>query len=187
MKLILIDSISLPEAKLYINNFITIYNITWCLFQKYLIREFSDQDSENVFKFVLDMLVNEFALIRRGHHISFSNVNYKVISKMRIYPSEITMKILGCEVTYKEIKEIYDDIKKYYNTNDLQICMGLKIANDNVDQWHNEIVDFFKSVVEKVADSEKVTYGQFFGFTHKKERVPVSERSSLFLRSERFE
>jgi hypothetical protein len=53
------------------------------LFQKYLIREFSEQDSENVFKFVLDMLVNEFNIT-----LDFDNLDSDLLDVKNHYNKE---------------------------------------------------------------------------------------------------
>ncbi len=53
------------------------------MFQKYLIREFSEQDSENVFKFVLDMLVNEFNIT-----LDFDNLDSDLLDVKNHYNKE---------------------------------------------------------------------------------------------------
>src|SRR4051812_8153710 len=91
------------------------------------------------------------------------------------------MKFFGVEVSLTEIEQIYDDINRFFNKEAEQRCMGLKIANENIEQWYNEVVAYLKDFVEG-----NVSYGQFFNFTHKRERVPVSERSTFFLGSSWF-
>ena len=93
------------------------------------------------------------------------------------------MNILGVKVEYKEIKEIYTDIRGYFNSVDLEICIALRIANENVSQWYDDINNFATNMVDR---ESRVTYAQFFNFTHKRERSEVSEALATFLRGPKF-
>ncbi len=90
------------------------------------------------------------------------------------------MKFFGVEVEVSEIREIYEDISGYFKREEEQICMGLKIANENIEQWHRDIVNFFGIVVMNTS-----TYGDFYIFTNRTERVPIVERSLIFFNSPR--
>jgi GNAT superfamily N-acetyltransferase len=57
-----------------------IYNITWCLFQNYCIREFRDNDSGKVLKFVSHMLANEFKII-----IDYDNLDSDLLDIKKHY------------------------------------------------------------------------------------------------------
>lgn len=66
------------------------------------------------------------------------------------------MKIFDFEVKYEEVKKIFDDIKGYYDNDKLQHCMGLQIARENIELWHNEIVRFFTDMTNNYDSNEKL-------------------------------
>lgn len=91
------------------------------------------------------------------------------------------MEFFEISVTFKEIKEIYDHFRNYFNKGAEVRCMGYQIAYQNIEKWQAKIAEFSKDLADR-----KVTVGQFFEFTYKPERVPISERSIELLSSDWF-
>ncbi len=71
------------------------------------------------------------------------------------------MKFFGSEVRYEEIRLMCEDIRRYFREGAQERCMALQIANENILQWHNNIVDFFKEFGKR-----KITYGEFHHRKH---------------------